>query len=478
MGKNYFYLTVAELASKIVTFTAIAYLARVVGPTAYGYFEFSVSALFCAGLVIDQGLGSFGAREIAKAPQDSGELVWQIVNLRFLLASIATLGLLFFALAFEHPPLLTVLLVIYAVDLMGMPLLLQWVFQGHDQMGTVALLQLIRQALFASVIFAFVHAPSQVWIVAVAEGAGIAGAVAYGLARYRQQFGRWLGTRLAFAWEVLRESAPIGFSQIFWVVRVYGATLVLGFIAVPSDVGYFGAAMRLFVALHAFIYLYFFNQLPSLTRAWQLRDSGLNALIALSLRRVAWLCLLIVPAWILTAPFVMTTVYGADFLAGAVVFQWLGVVFAMAWLNGHYRFGLIATGWQRAEMQSQLLGSLTAVILIPGLYPLGGSDTVGIALVIAEGVVWITSWAWARSKLNLRGHPAILFHPALGVLLALGLTWAMRGLALLERVFAIEVLLGIWVLALDSDLRTWLFALIRGLRIREHLDRLMRLRST
>lgn len=468
------------MVSKIITFGAIAYLARVVGPTAYGYFEFAAAALFCAGLVIDQGLGSYGAREIAKAPQNTAELTWHIVCLRFLLASIATLGLLILALAFEHPPLITVLLVIYAVDLMGMPLLLQWVFQGHDRMGTVALVQLIRQSLFALVVFAFVHAPAQVWIVAVAEGIGIAGAVVYGLVRYHQLFGRWVGKRFTLAWATLRESAPIGLSQIFWVVRVFGATLVLGFIASAPDVGYFGAAMRLFVALHAFIYLYFFNLLPSLARAWQLRDSGLNALIAPSLRRVAWLCLLSVPVWILTAPFVMTTVYGADFLGGAVVLQWLGVVFAMAWLNGHYRFSLIATGWQGAEMQSQLFGSLVAVLLIPVLYLPDGLGGVGLALVIAEVVVWMTSWAFARSNLRIHGHTAILVHPAIGALIAAVLVWATQGLALLDRVVLIVLLLGLLVLILDPDLRIQILALgqKQGARIRERVDRLVRVRFT
>lgn len=480
LAKNYLYLSAAELAAKVITFAAIAYLARVAGPVAYGYFEFAAAAVFCAGLIVDQGLGPYGAREIAKGSMPTADLVRQIVSLRVILAAIAAGALALFALAFEQPPLVTQLLLIYALDLMLMPLLLQWVFQGHDRMGTVAVLQLIRQAFFAIVIFAWVREPKQIWIVAVAEGVGIAGAVIYGLIAYHRRYGSWLQARLHVSWKVLRESAPIGASQIFWVVRMYGAILILGLVATPPEVGYFGAAMRIFVALHAFVYLYFFNQLASLARAWHARDASLDTLIAQSLRRVAGVCLFSVPVWILTSPLVIRIAYGPEFAPAAVPLAWLAVVFGFAWLDGHYRFSLIAAGYQHIEMYSQLFGSLVAAILIPVLYVLGGLGGVGIALVIGELVVWLIAWWYSRRELYLRGHAALLGRMGIAGLFAAFLIWVTGEMPLLARILLVELSLVLVMLVIDSQLRT--FVLTVGsrehTRLRARLGRLLRLRLT
>jgi len=479
LSKNYLYLSAAEMATKVVTFVAIAYLARTVGPEAYGYFEFAASALFCAGLIVDQGLGPYGALKLASPGDKPADLIWQIVTLRFGLAFVAMLALLAVAFVGQHPPVVTLLLVIYAVDLMVMPFLFHWVYQGYDRMGTVALLNVIRQFLFAIVVLAFVKSPSEVWLVAVAEGVGIAGAVLYGLWHYRRHYGAWVGTRLTFSWQMLRESSPIGASQIFWVIRMYGATLILGLIAPSQDVGWFGAAMRIFVAMHAFVYLYFFNHLPGFGRAWQLHDTSFERMIAHSLLRVTWLCLFAVPIWIIASDLVMRVVFGASFLPGAAALAWLGVVFGATWLDGHYRFGLISAGRQKDEMTAQLIGSAVAVPLIVVLYNAGGVGGAAAALVVAELVVWTVAWLYARSALDLRNHFVLLARYIPGAALVFALLWTTTTFAIPVRLVLVLVPVALYLLTFDRQFRAAVLPLLspQNSRLRERLGRLVNLRS-
>ncbi len=476
MGKNYVYLTLAELAGKVVTFIAIANLARVVGPTAYGYFEFAAAALFCAGLIVDQGLGPYGAREIARAPARTGELVSEIVALRFVLALITMVLVVGFALGFAHSVTVTQLLLIYALDLLVMPLLLQWVFQGHDQMSTVAVLQIIRQALFAVVVLVAVRDSAQIWLAAVAEGIGILGAALYGMFRYYRHFRRGIELRFKLSTHLLRESLPIGLSQIFWVVRMYGAILIVGLIAPPQQVGYFGAAMRLFVALHAFIYLYLFNLLPSMARTWQQRDSSFEKLIGRSMWLVGWCCLPLVTLWVILAPNVVTAVYGPQFLPGGLALAWLGLAFGAAWLDGHYRFGLIAAGRQDAEMMSQLLGAVVAVLLIPLLYAGFGLGGVGLALFLSELAVWAAAWGFVHTRLHLREQTDTLMRPFIGSVLAAVVFWLMSSTALLERIVVILCVLGAFMGLVAPQLRALLVEFLLGqiLQLRERIDQLVR----
>ncbi len=450
--KNFFYLSGAEVVSKLVTFVAIAYLARVSGPVSYGYVEFASAVMLCASLLVDQGLGPYGAREIAKEPGLTSVLASDIVLVRCGLALLAYLLLLAFALSLDRPPIVSQLLLVYGLSLLVSPFLLQWVFQGHGRMGTVAIMQLIRQTLFAIVVLGFVRTASQVWMAGVAEFVGAGGAASLGFWAYRRLGGtfRW---KLVMLRQLLTQGVPIGLSQTFWMVRMYGATALVGLIAPPQDVAFFGAAMRILIAAHTFVWLYYFNLLPSMTRSWQRRDGSFGTLVANSLRGVSWAAAAGGLAWVALAPTITVAVYGPDFGAAGAALQWLAGVWGVAALSGHYRFGLIAAGHQTVEMWVSALGAVVALALIPLGYANGGAAGAAAGLVVAELVVWGGSWAFAKSRLSLTGHAWILARPSIPLMLtavlAFGLPWPSPSFRLLVAM----VVLGAQAWFLDPTVR-------------------------
>ncbi len=217
--------------------------------------------------------------------------------------------------------------------------------------------------------------------------------------------------RPAFAWRPVREGLPIGLSQLFWTARMYGATLILGFIAPAQDVGYFASAMRILVALHAFVYLYYFNLLPSMARKWQQQDGSFGRLIRSSLEVVAWLAALGGVGWVALAGVGTVLAYGPAFSPAGLTLQVLAGVCMAALISGHYRFGLIAAGRQGLEMLTSALGACLALALIPLGYGRWGIAGAAAALLAAEVAVWATAWWFAGRKLNLRGGTALLARP-------------------------------------------------------------------
>ncbi|MFN0109139.1 MAG: oligosaccharide flippase family protein [Blastocatellia bacterium] len=394
--KNFLSLAGAEIAAKVMTFAAFAYLARVAGPSGFGYIEFAAAVVMCAGLVVEQGFNSYGAREIAKTPERTEALVSEIVLVRLTLAVALYVAVIVFALVFTQTSgsaaMQTRLLLVYGLSLLAMPLLLQWVFQGHDRMQTVAAIQLIRQTIFAALVFALVRGAEQVWLVGVAETIGAISAAAFGVWAYRRRLNGRLNFSFSISSQLLREGATIGMSQIFWVVKMSGATLILGLIASAEDVGYFGGAMRILMALHTFVWLYFFNMLPTLSRAWIAGDGSFAALIARSMRLMVPMALVGAAVWIAVAPMVVRVVYGEQFATASVALQWFAGVCAAAAISGHYRFGLIAAGHQTAEMMTALVGAIAAVILVPVGYSLSGVGGAAAGLFIGEILIWGSAW--------------------------------------------------------------------------------------
>lgn len=409
--KNFLSLAGAETISKVLTFAAFAYLARIAGPVSFGYVEWAGAALLCTGLIVDQGFGPFGAREIAKTPERTADLTAQIVGARFMLAIVAYAIIVALAFIPNHAPVLTQLLLIYGLSLFAAPLLLTWVFQGHDRMQTVALVQVIRQTIFAVIVLAFVRNSFDLWIVAVAEVLALTVAASFSVLIFNRKLKVPFRISFKISGAIFREGVPIGLSQIFWVVKMFGATLIVGLVATAEDVGYFAAAMRILIALHTFVWLYYFNLLPSLSRAWEKGNDEFAKLIKRSMRIVLWVSAAVGLGWIIVAPIGITGVYGTQFAPAGPPLQLMAGACIVAAVSGHYRYGLIAAGHQKSEMMTSAFGAVLAVLAIPFGYIKGGVSGAAASLFIAEAGVWICSWIISKRLLKLNGHSKLLLRP-------------------------------------------------------------------
>lgn len=392
----------AEAFTKLITFAAFAYLARLFGPAGFGVIEWSLAVLMCASLIVDQGFSAYGAREIARKPDNSGRLVAEIVTARFLLAFFGYAAVAAFSLIYVQDTTVQGLMLIYGLSLWGLPLLLQWAFQGHDRMYLVAWIQLVRQSIFVAFIFVCVRERDDLLLVGAAEVAAVTTAAMLSVWLYGRNFSKITTLRPALSTKLFREGVPIGISQMFWVVKMFGATLILGLVATLEDTGYFAAAMRILIAVHTFVWLYYFNLLPSFSRAWQNGGEKLAVLIGNSMRIVLLASILVGIVWILAAPYVMKIVYGEAFISGGVALQWMAAVCVAAAISGHYRFGLIAAGFQKQEMLTSGLGALLAALLIPIGYSQAGTSGAAAALVVAELGILLSAWLIAKRTILKR----------------------------------------------------------------------------
>lgn len=405
--KNYLSLVGAETFNKFIVFVAFVFAARILGPAYYGYVEWSAAVLMCVSLLVDQGLNSYGAREIARDPSQTERLVTEVVTVRFLIAAIGYVGIVILALGFIEERVIAELLLIFGLSLFFLPVLLQWVFQGHDRMKLVAITQIARHLTWALVVFAFLRSPNDLIIIAIAEVAAVSAAALLSVWFYRRTLGRHLNLLPRLSGKLFREALPIGLSQMFWVVKMFGATLIVGLIANAEETGYFASAMRILIGLHAFVWLYYLNLLPSLSRAWGQGSEGFSELIRNSMRFIVIVSVLGGLVWILLAPVVLTLAYGQRFSGGIGALQWLAGVCIAAAVSGHFRFGLIAAGHQSKEMITAAIGAIAAMVFIPIGYFLFGVTGAGAALCLAEFVVLILAWSIAKRVLFIESTESV-----------------------------------------------------------------------
>jgi len=349
LAVNFLFLSVGEFTAKLLTFASFTYLARTLSLVSYGAIEFTLAVMVFFTLPADLGLGQYGAREIARHPADSSRLLREITGLRLLLSLGSMLLLLVFIALLQKSSEQKILLALYGVSLLGTPYLLQWFFQAHDQMHWVGAASIVRQGGFALLVFSVCRPGFPLIYIGFIECAAVLSAAVFcvcvvtGGMRYP-----WPGIDLGMVRLMghIRQAFPIGLSELAWAFMWYFCTVLLGFLSPDRSLGWFGASHRAVMAMHTFVWLYFFNLLPSISRCAVLPHAYLLELMDQSVRFMAWAGLLAAPLLTVLVPQVMTLIYGPSFHDGWRSFASLVWMLPVAMLNGHHRYILIAYGHQ------------------------------------------------------------------------------------------------------------------------------------
>jgi PST family polysaccharide transporter len=421
LARNFAFLSVGELASKVFTFFAYTYLGRTLGPERYGDVEFSLSATLFFALFVQLGLGSYGAREIAKAPQRAKALLSEILEVRLWAAAASVLALGAFALAIPKPPEVKLLLAAYCASLLATPGLMLWFFQGHDDMHWVAAASLLRQASFAVAVFVFFREGSPVWWVGAFETASIvAGSALCWVVTRRMGFGTpRFGLRPRIAWEHLKTGAPIGLSDLSWAALWFFPVVILGLALHDSSVGWFGAAHRATLALHTFVWWYFFNLLPSMARTIAQPREDLVRLMTRSIEITAWAGLGTALGFTFLAEQLLALAYGGDFASGGPLLATLVWAIPVAALSGHYRYLLLSYNHQTLLLAWTTAGAAVASGLTWALAGSLGAMAGGVGVVAGNVALLLLSWWSAGERICKVGFLRPMAAPAAAFALSL-----------------------------------------------------------
>jgi O-antigen/teichoic acid export membrane protein len=243
----------------------------------------------------------------------------------------------------------------------------------------------LRNVVFASVVFAAVRPGADLLTVAVAEVAGVAALAAFTTIALRRVLRIYPDRRGLFrgAVRMLRESWPLGASEVTWAALWYSPAIVLGALSTSEQMAWLAGPLRIVLALHTFVWLYFFNLLPALSRALATADEDWRNLTKRSLRTSMWLACLVALAGTLFAPFIIQTVYGPAYSAAALPLQIVIWMIPLAWFSGHFRYSLIAASEQRWEFYAL---AATVVVTVSGTWALApGLGAVGAAISLVAG---------------------------------------------------------------------------------------------
>lgn len=386
---------VGEIVTRMFTFITFAYLARTLGPSTYGYLAPSYAVLMFCLLVIDMGFGTYGTREIARNPSATGSLVDRVMSAQFLLA-IATLStLLVCSLSLNIHMIYVKLLIGFGVSLLGIPFLLNWVFQGRNEMLLFAAPMALRQLVFLIITIIVIAKPEDITWLPVSEVVAVAITAVIYILSYRG-LGRHihLSLKKALDRDLFVHALPIGGAQIIWALRMYLPIIIIGTMLGPSSAGYFDIGHRVVIVFVAFLGVYFTNLLPAMSLISHDSATELGQMLTRSVMLSLIPSILLAVTVMFTAPLILGVIYGEMFVRSESINAFSALIWMIPVLaarrNG--RTALITINCQHVDFWISVAGIILMIsMVIPATF-LSGIEGTAWAMVISEFISAVITW--------------------------------------------------------------------------------------
>jgi stage V sporulation protein B len=332
-----------------VVFTIV--VARLIGPEGFGVVGIAFSLIAIFQIVARFGVPEAIARFVPKYfVQKRWGMVMSVLRESFkyilVLALVFSAGLAMFAgtiaTSIYHDPSLTTLFRAAAFVLFSSLLLggFQGTFQGFQKMKYILLTQVSYQ------VFRIVGAVVFIALGLFATGALLGMAASYAIACGISLFfllprllprgrSRRAEKEKGLSREIFLFSAPLWLGGIGAILMLYLAPLILGHVVSIEKVGYYTAAFAISLYAADFPGSLGMALFPAVSERWTLGDKrGCSAAIGATLKLISIVLIPLVVAGIFFSGFIISLLYGAEFVAGANVLRVLLAAFLLYSLAG------------------------------------------------------------------------------------------------------------------------------------------------
>jgi O-antigen/teichoic acid export membrane protein len=397
--QNLLILAVGDVASKLLGFFAVAYMARVLGPGDFGVVNIGFAMLGYLTLIASPGVHLFGTRSVASGESEATRNIISISTLRLAISSLLLVVTLLVTIRVEGSSNLAPLVLLFACTLIPLSISLDWYFQGREWMGMITWSRLILNGLYLAFLLGEVRGSDDLLWIPVSFFVGNIGASLFLLvvclkdessrlvSAARSLTGFWKRGK-----EILVASLPLGIGSMLAQVAFHFPPILIGFWIGHEEVGHFSAAMRIVFALMILDRVTSVVFFPLVSRFW---ISDRKELPVLSGRFLRMIMILTLPVCVMTlffAPELIRAIYGEAFRDAVEVLRILIWFFFFTSLNTVFLFGLMGVGGERRYAKIMAAGTLVQIGAMVILAAFGGLTGVAGGFVLGELIIFILAW--------------------------------------------------------------------------------------
>ena len=443
--------SISYVASLLLSLASVPFMIRHLGDEDYGRYVAVSAIVFIVGGVTEAGLTNLGIREYS-ASTDRAErdrLLRNLVGLRLALtaAGIVLAVLLTLVTGAEE-------VIVVGTAIMGFGLFLSLTQQTYMipltaqlRLGTVALLELLKQAVLTGAFVLFVLLGAGLvpfyW-------ASVLAAVVMTLAtviliradaplRPSADLAAWKG--------ILRETAAYALAAAVGLVYFRIAVILMTYVATKEETGEFGAAFRIVEVVGVIPWLLVTSSFPLLARAARDDEARLEYALQKMFEVATVVGSLIGLGLAVSAPFAIDVVAGDGFEASVDVLRIQAAGLLTTFLLATWQFALLSL---KLHKQLLIVNIIAAVVAIVGTLTLAGplgAAGAATATLSAEIVLALGCLAFlARDRATLMPRLGVVPKVAVALAAGVGVALLVPVHSLVLAMIAVSVAFGVMVL--------------------------------
>jgi len=363
--KNTFWLSVAEGVTRFLKLILIIYVARILGATEYGKFNFALASVSLFATFFDLGLSQITTRELSRDKESEKEFS-SLLSLKILL-SLGTLILIFIGSFFiTSDPIIRKLIWILGLDAIigGFGWIISAFFQARQKMEYQAMTKILEAILITAVgFFVIFYFPSVINLSYSYLFAGFTALI------FILIFFHFKVSPLKISWQkstwqrFLSLSWPLALIGIFGGICGQADSVMMGHLGQITQTGWYNAAYKIIGIIlipAALIPQSFF---PALSLAFKESKEKLQRICNYFMDSMIFLAVPIVVGGVALAPRIIDSIYGPSYFPSILAFQILILVAGISFIAAPFGQILIVANQQKKLCWITLTGAITNVIL-------------------------------------------------------------------------------------------------------------------
>lgn len=385
-SRNFLSLFISEGMTRIIGLAATVYIARMLAVEGFGLINYGLAFISYALLFANPGLTIIGTREVAKAPHDH-RFVEETLGLRLVLAIL--MFVVFFVGTFVIPGDITAkrVILVYALTLFPFAVLLEFVFQGREEMAYIGAGRIIQYGIYLVVLLLFLKQVTDILIVPLAFVVSYLINAVFLIAVFISKYKSFRFRFSISQWRmILSASVPVGLAIIFNHATISLPPIVLGIFKTNYEVGIFSAGYKIVFALLMIERVFYYVFFPIISKQHKRNPGKLAGSFNFLMRFLFALTIPIAVGGLMLTPGIISLVYGRAFVEAVNVLRILLLYFMIVPANTIFGYGLIAIDQERRFFK---IITITAIINAALIVLLGlqfGFYGAASALLISESI--------------------------------------------------------------------------------------------
>lgn len=454
--RNSGFLFLNGIATNILSFFALMYVARYLGPEKYGVYSFAFAFVYFLNFIPDLGVHQILVREAAKEPEKAGKLIGNGTMVKFCLSSVALILAFVLINVTNFPPSTKSALYIASLGLLvsgtgayGI------IYEAKLRMEYSLLFNLANKVYFLAFVF-----------LAIVNNLGLNSFIFASVSATLLHnllmvlFSKKL-VDVSFDFDpslikkLLKESIPIAIASVFTIIYFRTDILMLSFLRGDAEVGFYSAAYRLTDALVFLPSVITTSTFPVMSKYFKDSFDAFSFAFARTFKYLFATGLIIAVLVTFASDKIIDIVYGSDYQSSAVALQILIWATAIMFINVLISSTCVSSGNQQIISKTSILAAMLNVILNLMFIPSIGYIGAAIATVFSSlgsmlfGLFWIQKKLLHKDILQLTYSPSI----AAGVVSLLIILLKSQVDILFLSVFSVPIFAGILYITgwIDSE---------------------------